>query len=122
MSENLTTRYFLDQMHTWSEQDLVEALGQGLPWHEHAAARELLIARRRSDVTRQRIPAPRSVSFRRPEKIVSLGVVLLLLGAASSFAYRWRQAPMLSAVEKILPLHGTNLFQRLGIRSRPILP
>jgi hypothetical protein len=122
MSENLTTRFYRDQMKNWSEQKLVNALGYGLPWHEHAAARELL-----SQIRGDAVPNGRGVTLTKAPgpnhlPLARIGLTILAVAAASSFAYHWRQRPVHDPIARRLLPTAASLFHRLGIHAWAVTP
>jgi hypothetical protein len=95
MAENSTTLYFRDQMRSWSNEDLLQALQNGLPWHEHVAARGLIVARRRFGRAGTMAAAPREVLLSRRRRIARFGLYVLLIAATVSFVVHSAQAARL---------------------------
>ncbi len=91
MSNNATTQYYRNLMDAWPEIRLVEALRNGLPWHEHVAARELLKARKAGRLRRRQNLAWRARAWRNLRGAAHLSWLCLLpIVAAVSSTRIWR--------------------------------
>jgi hypothetical protein len=93
MNENATTSYYRNQMDSWPEVQLIQALRHGLPWHEHMAASALLRARKTGRLRRRHNLAWRARSWRQWRGVAHFSWLCLLpILAAGSSARLWRSA------------------------------